>query len=716
MLNAVFKKITAALTVTAVMFCSMSAMLTAAASNIGDFEMHVENDLLALYISKTDFMIKDKKTNFEWYSTPTSKEQDEIAQGIDRTDISSLLGISVYNSANRFFEYANSYSSSVLMDGFRLRKMKNGVEFEYFFPDYNLTVPLQIILNQNSVSVKISVKKIIENQNFKLAEVTVLPMFGAAELDEKGFMLVPDGSGAVIEFNNNKAKASEYKQMIYGRDLSDELKSQSENTQTAHLPVFAFSKEAGSMLCVITKADAHSTLTAYGSQKKNSYNSVYNTFELRHTGQYTINQGKPDEQQFDVFQEDTPALTDYEAQYFFTGSGLSNITDTYREYLTESYKLKPRKTDNSLKLEWIGAVSKERSFLGFPINKIYPLTKVSDIESANDFLSKTAGINADVYYNNVTPQNIAQKPFSNTGIPSKLGSLKDFNKISNTVLAVNITDFQREAFPFQKYFLSIRNVNGNISLQNIFKLNTLANMASRDAGYIISLANQKKSVKAINKLKAEEIALYQFGNRNYSDFGANTAERQQKTEQEKQILQSINKDVTLWAANQYTFGSVKTVLDTPVCSSGFDIFDYDVPFYQMALSGFAEMSTTPLNNSFNPDDIFLKAAESRISLKFTLAAQNTDELIDTPFQDLTGADFILWKNDIVKYGKKISEVFGQIGDSRITDYKRIEENVFCSVFENGNTMILNYNSFPVTSDGKTVESKSYLFTEGGENG
>ena len=43
--------------------------------------------------------------------------------------------------------------------------------------------------------------------------------FGSADNTETGYMLVPDGSGAIINFNNGKiAVTSELKVQIYGLD------------------------------------------------------------------------------------------------------------------------------------------------------------------------------------------------------------------------------------------------------------------------------------------------------------------------------------------------------------------------------------------------------------------------------------------------------------------------------------------------------------------
>ena len=53
------------------------------------------------------------------------------------------------------------------------------------------------------------------NSNYPIIELTVLPYMGSGSAEETGFILVPDGNGGVITFNNGKTGLPSYYNNIY---------------------------------------------------------------------------------------------------------------------------------------------------------------------------------------------------------------------------------------------------------------------------------------------------------------------------------------------------------------------------------------------------------------------------------------------------------------------------------------------------------------------
>lgn len=54
----------------------------------------------------------------------------------------------------------------------------------------------------------------------QVTDFWLLPYFGAAGAGEQGYMLVPGGSGALIELNNGKTNLEPYEtELLYGEDL-----------------------------------------------------------------------------------------------------------------------------------------------------------------------------------------------------------------------------------------------------------------------------------------------------------------------------------------------------------------------------------------------------------------------------------------------------------------------------------------------------------------
>ena len=62
----------------------------------------------------------------------------------------------------------------------------------------------------------------------------------------------------------------------------------------------------------------------------------------------------------------------------------------------------------------------------------------------------------------------------------------------------------------------------------------------------------------------------------------------------------------------------------PLQSSGFDVFDEDIPFYQMVMHGVKSYGTSAVNASATPEETVLLAIASGSSLHFDMIGENRD--------------------------------------------------------------------------------------------
>ena len=63
--------------------------------------------------------------------------------------------------------------------------------------------------------------------------------FGSEEIDETGYIFVPDGSGAIITFDSRLKNTAPYSRKVYGRDNSLSLKNKKTKiTKNIRLPLF----------------------------------------------------------------------------------------------------------------------------------------------------------------------------------------------------------------------------------------------------------------------------------------------------------------------------------------------------------------------------------------------------------------------------------------------------------------------------------------------
>lgn len=153
---------------------------------------------------------------------------------------------------------------------------------------------------------------------------------------------------------------------------------------------------------------------------------------------------------------------------------------------------------------------------------------------------------------------------------------------------------------------------------------------------------------------------------------------------------------------------VDFISSAPVTSSGFDIEDETVPFYQLCLSGIKGMSTPPINQNGNPEKAFLKAVETGISPGYLLIKSDSYILKNTAYNNLYGTTFDGWKETAASHLLKWKEIRDKLGNGKIQAHKNINANVTYTLYENGAAVIVNYGDSAYTDEnGNVTDAVSY---------
>src|SRR5574344_2604198 len=211
------------------------------------FVLEKSNDKIELYFNEDEAILAIRviETGYVWYSSPLDWDADERASGFTKNALPSLLSIRA-KDMNSTFRPANSYINVVSRKGLKTEKIENGIRLNHFFQREGILIPLDVTLDGDSLVLSVPLMEITEDDEseseLKLLDFEVDPYFGAAEASEDGFILVPDGSGAVIKFNNKRTETT-YQQYIYGRDNSIIPVKQKNVQETVALPIFGLSRE-----------------------------------------------------------------------------------------------------------------------------------------------------------------------------------------------------------------------------------------------------------------------------------------------------------------------------------------------------------------------------------------------------------------------------------------------------------------------------------------
>ena len=123
-----------------------------------------------------------------------------------------------------------------------------------------------------------------KNQNgdsYMVTGITVLPYFTSVKYnEEQGYMVIPDGSGAIMNFDNGKSNYTAYSKRIYSTDLSFTSYTLTTSTNDLMFPMYAYvfteeteTKKPTAVIVEVTEGAAQVRLSADTSNRAgNSFN------------------------------------------------------------------------------------------------------------------------------------------------------------------------------------------------------------------------------------------------------------------------------------------------------------------------------------------------------------------------------------------------------------------------------------------------------------
>lgn len=257
---------------------------------------------------------------------------------------------------------------------------------------------------------------------YTLKNVTILPYFGATDMNNEGYALYPDGSGTIISFDdvynpevgikNNMLLSSD----VYGKDYCYSTITGAHREQV-YMPVFGIVSErdtnsemreklslapdaryTGGFFAIIEEGASLSTINFRGQASSNKFITSYvscnpypsDTFDLSQTisvgslGMYTMTSeskyaGSYVTRYVMLSDESVASPLANGVSYNATYAGMAEY---YRNYLYETGVLSAVETvskDIPLYIEALGSMTIEAKFLSFPINKNIALTTFNDV-------------------------------------------------------------------------------------------------------------------------------------------------------------------------------------------------------------------------------------------------------------------------------------------------------------------------------------------------
>ncbi|MGO4541515.1 DUF5696 domain-containing protein [Paenibacillus sp. 2TAB19] len=680
-----------------------------------------------------EIIVTDNASGASWASNPQDRESDQTAKGAKKMDLSSQLLLDYVDDQNKPFQL-NSFTGSVKEAAPVWTKVEGGIEVVYEFPKAGFTVPVRYTLNDDSMSATILSEGIKQSGKFKLVGISLLPFFGAAGADDEGYLFVPDGSGALINFNNNKSMYRSYSERVYGQDQALDLASKTEDKETIRMPVFGMKKAAAAFLAVIHKGAYQAGITAEAGGKNNSYNNVYSYASLMEFETNVLLEGTLNEKQVTRASQSMTGGTDFEVKYYFLGGEDANYAGMavkYRSYLQSEQGVQLIVAEQGegegklpMLVDFVGGVKKKATFLGIPYNTVEVLTSFKDAKAAADRLLAGGVDSLSLRLEGWTAGGAKDEVPVTLDAEGKLGGDKGLKSLAKELEEMGVA-FYPVVDPvrlfeggngFSKFSDAAKGISRAPVLKYEYRLSDSAKNKELKRWYLLKPNAATEAIdrftSAAEKNGLKHVSLQTIGSMLYSDFGRNGQPKNATgADWETGLAQgksNLGGGFMYDRPNAYVFPTAERLSDVPLSSSGFDIEDESVPFYSIAISGLIPAYSEPINLSSNPRKYVLKLIETGTYPAYKLIVRDSALLATTEYDSLYSAEFKLLYDEMIEQYDQLNEALGDVMGLSISDHEKLQDGVFRTTYENGKSVVVNYNENSVRVGTDSIPALGYL--------
>ena len=690
------------------------------------FRKVAENENYIMYADYTTgaINIEEKSTGKVWYSNPQDYTEDTIAASKHR--LRSQLSLSYLDLSNKVEKTLESYNGSVTQGGMEHEVLEQGIEFCFSFPVPGIRITVRYTLEEDGFTATIPSDGIEElwSESYLVTGIELLPFFGAGGASDEGYLLVPDGSGVLIEFNNGKQRYQEYQNWVYGTDLALVQEEEPVQSESIGMPVFGLKCGDHAFLAIIESGDASSKIYAYTSKKVDSYNKVYSEAIYR--------QFQPRSNVKTGYSTNMLEGCDYTVRYLFLSGeeadycGMSRV---YQEYLTERNELKLSNLadKNYLILDLYGAVGIEQYVVGVEKDVITALTTYNEVCEIVKELKSGGVENLIINYLGASKGGLEGKAADGFSTESVLGTKAEFRKMVDYLNQEGVLLFI-DTNPIYLYESgngyhtktdSIKTFFGEYAYQYDYSLHTKKSISST-RWYVLRAQQLPELLRSFTKSLIsnglENISISGIGEHLYSDFSdEHPSGRGETLKLWEQALMENEKEaqyLMVSGGNAYSFPYADIVTNVAASGSGYDVAAQDIPFYQMVLHGNIVTGATAINDKADYHDAFLKAIETGSSLKYDWLYADITELVRTEYNELVYASYEYWIDTVVEEYLALQEAVGDLAGQHIVEHRLLEDEVSMTVYESGTCVIVNYGQNEYRYGELTVAGRDYLVVEG----
>lgn len=748
--------------------------------SLDEYQLLYETQTLAYYYreDRDILAIQDKKSGYTWKTgldIPFNADID--SKVLEAATPEEAEKAAIPEEAKMNTTYIGIANSLITVEYYESETLKNissaakdGVEsslatlndnpatrrLDIDFKTIELQMKVYITFGEDSITYDIPFEEITGKGKANLVAVDISPFLGASGGKNKiynkdsgmydievekykipGYVLVPDGSGSLIRFQDNSVSFSNYTGDVYGLDYAQAPYYQSFLSDAIPLkqpvmPVFgiAHGKNQAAFVAYADKGGEYMEISVRPEENMTYYNWAYPRFV------YNVNYfqvyNKKGEGYFTLMKE--PNKVDVQMTYsFLSGDGsdgsapadYTGMARVYREHLLDTGVLKEKTApgDVPIRLDFMMADSKK----GIVGTEQVVVTQATQVKEILDTLVSDGitNINSGLYGWQKSGETLA-KPYTDK-YSKDIGTKKEFKKLISGFSEKNIDISQAVDYvTINKLMLNYRGNAARHVNSWYLELNKRALLEYNVPVDIFGFADPKKSAQWFSSQYkrfseySDSMTVGGISNilvSNYSSDGIEISASEAIALYENAFEKTGGKlKFNMETPNMYLWKYTDRYLQCPVGSSQY-VFETDaVPFLQMVLNGTMEVYAPYSNFSFYTQSDILRMIDYNLYPSFILTKEPSYSLASTASSDLYSTEFDQYRGLIKSVYTAVNEVLSEVSGYEWTGRTVIKEGVILNSYQKDGdrkNIMINYTEDTVGYQEQSIPPLSAVVLPGG---
>lgn len=687
-----------------------------------------ESDTYTLYYYEPQFSIKleNKKTGAVIESTLSEEKDDGMANEVWQGYMKSGIVINAIRGTTNTYQVDVNTVETEISTWYT----DNGIYAEIEFKGaYQFGLGVEVRLEGDELVVRIPDESIHEDKaDTFISSISVFPMMGYTHLgDEAGYMLIPDGNGALIYLEDKEGRyANGFTGLVYGTDDGITTKGsvptlweKYETVTDANsvlTPIFGMvhTDDEQAYLAIIENGDERAYIEVQPNGANNiNYNRSFARFLLRDVFLQPLSKGSSGV----VTAVEADRLhSDLQVRYCLLSgdeANYSGMANTYRQYLLDNGLISRQNLSYNTRVDVLGS-EREEFLMG---TTAVPMTTVDQLRDIYAALRREGVANVLTVYRGWQDGGLYDLPISDYKADSSIGGTRALTDLvlseaeqGNTIylyndaLTVNATT-NSSTYNVMK-MVSKRTYEKSVNGQ-VYK--TFYYLMPDKAGLNMSELADQMTSKGLKNMALAGVTekLFSFS------YKGNYYARTDTMDMFRDAMNDVDGDMNLIleTPNMFMWKYADAMLDMPLGSSDYLYIDQEIPFLSMVLKGIVPMYSKYVNFEANKTENFLQMVESGIYPSFYVTAEDSSKLIYTNSSNLYSLEFDSYSETIAQYDRELRAVAEKVGTACIVGHEQLENGLIKVTYDNGVTIYVNYTQTALSADGVTVDALSYKVGE-----